>query len=146
MDRIHSDDCLTNRENLKDAFIGLVTDMKRVKKYGFSGKDLALSKEDMLKKNAVNINSMADLKNGQYVEYIVRHFTQDEPLITDRERLQLERKILEEITLNVINSSKIEFFQIATEYLYLQEILQIKRLFLLSLSFYPRSIKTLIKH
>ena len=92
-------------KNLKDAFIGLVTDMKRVKKYGFSEKDLALSKEDMLKKNAVNINSMADLKNGQYVEYIVRHFTQDEPLITDRERLQLERKILEEITLNDINSS-----------------------------------------
>ena len=87
------------------ALKGTFTDIERIKEYGFSQSDLDLAKIQMIKKIDNNSKKLTDLKSADFVPIIVENFTDGQALIHPAARLNVEKEILNSITVEKVNAS-----------------------------------------
>jgi len=92
------------------ALKGVLTEVERAKKYGYTQEDLVLAKTGVAKKLDAVIEKFDKRKNEEFVPSIIEHFTMGEALTTDEFRKNREKEILESVTLDQINENISKLF------------------------------------
>lgn len=89
----------------KKALYGILLEMERIKEFRFDEQDLISAKTQIEKKQNQLVQKVNDVKNQELVSIIVENFTQGEPILLPKERLELEKRVLSEITLEKVNGA-----------------------------------------
>jgi len=87
------------------ALNGVLTEVERVKRYGFTQKELNLAKAVVVKKLDAAIAKLGTRKNEDFVSPVIEHFTRGEALTPEEYMRNKEREILQSVTLEEINSN-----------------------------------------
>ncbi len=93
-----------------NALKGVIIQVERAKRFGFSQQDLDLAKVVVSKKLDAAILKLQKRKNEDFVSPIIEHFTNGEALAPEEFKLEKEKEFLEAITIEDINDNVSSFF------------------------------------
>ncbi|OFY44416.1 MAG: hypothetical protein A2X18_02095 [Bacteroidetes bacterium GWF2_40_14] len=85
------------------ALNGVLTEIERVKKFGFTQRELDIAKAGAAKKLEADISKLSKRKNEDFVSPVIEHFTRGEALTPEEYKKDKEREILQSITIEEIN-------------------------------------------
>jgi len=92
-------------ENTFEALQGIITEVERVRQYGFEQEELANVKKIVAANLEKDYQRFKDRKNADYVNDAIENYTRSTPLITFEQKHVLQKNILEKIILTDINSA-----------------------------------------
>lgn len=89
---------------LQRGFEAVVTEIERVKRYGFGEGELRRAKSDVLKHVESSYAERDKRKSESYVEDYLHHFLKGGNVLSSEDRYRLNRRLLETITLDEVNA------------------------------------------
>lgn len=87
------------------AIKGILSEVERVKEWGFSQQEFEMAKKAIEIKHKRDISRIDNLKNADHVALIVEHFTMGDALTTIKDLYDVQSRILEKVTLEDVNSA-----------------------------------------
>ncbi len=92
-------------KNTADALRDIAIEIERVKQHRFSEQELEIARKSAKANLTKNYNRSKDVKNADYVSAAVEHFTRQSPLVTVDSSYEISKRVLDNITLEDLNSS-----------------------------------------
>ncbi len=90
---------------LPSAFEAAVTEMERIRRYGFTPGELERYKASALNGLEVNFERRADRESRSFVNDYVANFTDNAPIPSAEDNYAIRKKMLEELTLEEVNNA-----------------------------------------
>ncbi|MCK9304374.1 MAG: insulinase family protein [Bacteroidales bacterium] len=87
------------------AIKGILSEVERVKEWGFDQHDFEMAKKAIEIKHKRDISKINNLKNADHVDLIVEHFTMGDPLTTIKDLYDVKSRILDKVTLEDVNAA-----------------------------------------
>ena len=96
---------MTQDGKLMTGYKALLTEMERVRRYGFTEGEYERAKNNMLSALESQYNSRDDREHATFAERCIDHFREGTPLYDAETEYQLDKQLAEAITLDAINQT-----------------------------------------
>lgn len=96
---------MTQDGKLMTGYKALLTEMERVRRYGFTEGEYERAKNNMLSALESQYNSRDDREHAAFAERCIDHFREGTPLYDAETEYQLDKQLAEAITLDAINQT-----------------------------------------
>ena len=96
---------MTQDGKLMTGYNALLTEMERVRRYGFTEGEYERAKNNMLSALESQYNSRDDREHAAFAERCIDHFREGTPLYDAETEYQLDKQLAEAITLDAINQT-----------------------------------------
>ena len=92
------------------AFTAFMTEVEKLKRYGFTDSEVARAKENILKRYERAVEGAATRKNAEFVRPLLNNFFFNEPYATPEVELEIAKNILGMLNAQIINASFLPMF------------------------------------
>ena len=89
---------------IKEAYAAVLREAKRMRDFGFTATEYQRAKDEFLSKVDKNLANKDKMKNEQFTNQYVAHFTSNEPIPSIEDESQIYKMVVPNLPLEVINS------------------------------------------